>query len=75
MKVTDLNGNSWNVSHSFDEFVKVDDSGNIMTLNKGDYSGAAILGSFEKKDKDTFILTGDSDFAGTYYRIKSMKTK
>ena len=60
MKVTDLNGNSWNVSHSFDEFVKVDDSGNIMTLNKGDYDGAAILGTFEKKDKDSKIF--DSQF-------------
>ena len=45
------------------------------TLRGDNLHFVATADRIEKKDKDTFVLTGDSDFAGTYYRIKSMKTK
>lgn len=49
------------VSHSFNQFILVDDQGNIVALDHGDaYPRSAALGIYEK-------MAGESSFCGNYY--------
>ena len=56
MAFIESSGGSFTCSHSFDEHVVVDDAGNLLILNKGDYTGAEVIGVFEKKADQTGIF-------------------
>lgn len=72
MRVTDAYYNIMNigvgyVSHSFNQFILADDSGNLVALDHGDaYPRSAVLGKYNKK-------AGESSFSGRYSAVDILK--
>lgn len=53
-------------SHSFNQFIQVDDAGNIVALDHGDaYPRSAVLGKYRQK-------AGADGFLGTYYSTSAL---